>query len=61
MPLRNFGLSFWHRATRTNAGVTWHPRLAVSLMAGLILLGAAYGVVGEVGPAATVLAAPSFR
>ena len=38
MPLRNFGLSLSRRGARANAGMTWHPRHAVSLMVGLILL-----------------------
>jgi hypothetical protein len=36
MPLRNFGLSLSRRGARANAGMTWHPRHAVSLMVGLI-------------------------
>jgi hypothetical protein len=38
MPLRNFGLSLSRRGARANAGVTWHPGLAVRLLVGLILL-----------------------
>ena len=38
MPLRNFGLSPSRRGARTNAGMTCHPRPAVSLVVGLILL-----------------------
>jgi hypothetical protein len=38
MPLRNFGLSVFHRGARPNAGVTWRRRPAVSLVVGLILL-----------------------
>jgi hypothetical protein len=40
MPLRNFGLSVFHRDARPNAGVTWRRRPAVSLVVGLILLAA---------------------
>ena len=36
MPLRNFGLSFFRRGARPNAGGTWHPRHAVG--AGLVVL-----------------------
>jgi len=38
MPLRNFGLSLSRRNARANADMTWHPRPAVSLVVGLILL-----------------------
>jgi len=34
MPLRNFGLSFFRRGARPNAGGSWCPRHAVS--AGLV-------------------------
>jgi len=40
MPLRNFGLSVFHRGARPNAGVTWRRQPAVSLVVGLILLAA---------------------
>jgi hypothetical protein len=39
MPLRNFGLSFSRRGTRTNAGVTWHPSSKHgTVLAGLLLV-----------------------
>ena len=32
MPLRNFGLSFFRRGARPNAGGSWHPRHAVGAL-----------------------------
>ena len=38
MPLRNFGLSVFHRGARPNAGVTWRPAHGVGVAVLIALL-----------------------